>query len=342
MKEAATLTRSGARSDMSLDQAVAIARESAPGVGLVLVLGFLAMLVAQAVTGLDPLVAAVILGMAVRQLVGSREAFFFKLVPGIIVAQAVLVPVGITLYGKNFDLNALVGSHPLVILQVTSIAVSTFAAMYVIGKRLGLKDHVVYMLGFGSAVCGASAIAVTAPVTECEPEDTAAGLVNNTIAVVLCLAGVAWFLRPLMGDMQYAALAGALLHQTGFVKMALAGAARQVVTFGLAVKSLRIALLTISIPVVSYLVRRRFYLPWFLITFVLAGVLFSYVSIPQGASDIVVNIYNLCFASALASVGLNADVRRVGRNLFKPLVLILVVFALDLGLFMLTAQFITY
>jgi hypothetical protein len=56
----------------------------------------------------------------------------------------------------------------------------------------------------------------------------------------------------------------------------------------------------------------------------------------------VVNIYNLCFASALASVGLNADVRRVGRNLFKPLLLILLVFGVDLGLFAATAQFITY
>jgi uncharacterized membrane protein YadS len=149
-------------------------------------------------------------------------------------------------------LNVLVGSHPLVIVQVVAIATTTFVAMYVIGKRLGFKDHYLFMLGFGSAVCGASAIAVTAPVTETEPDDTAVGLVNNTIAVILCLGAVSWVLRPLMGQMEFAALAGSLLHQTGFVKMALAGAAKEVFTFGLAVKSLRIALLTISIPVVSF------------------------------------------------------------------------------------------
>ena len=43
-----------------------------------------------------------------------------------------------------------------------------------------------------------------------------------------------------------------------------------------------------------------------------------------------------------ASVGLNADLRRVGRGLFKPLGLILAVFVVDLGLFLATAQFISY
>jgi uncharacterized membrane protein YadS len=60
--------------------------------------------------------------------------------------------------------------------------------MYVLGGRLfGIKTRVLLMLDFGSAVCGASAIALTAPVTECEPDETAVGLVNNTIAVVLCV-----------------------------------------------------------------------------------------------------------------------------------------------------------
>jgi uncharacterized membrane protein YadS len=132
------------------------------------------------------------------------------------------------------------------------------------------------------------------------------------------------------------------LHQTGFVKMALIGTAKNVATFGLAVKSVRIALLIVSIPIVSYMVRRRFYLPWFLVAFIAVGVLFSYVPIPDAASQRVLEIYNLCFTAALASVGLNADVRKVGPQLLKPLALILLVFLLDLGLFLFTAQFVSY
>jgi uncharacterized integral membrane protein (TIGR00698 family) len=327
---------------VTFDEANAIARESAPGVLLVLVLGYAATVLSQFVNGLDALVAAVVLGMAVRFALGSRDRLFFKLLPGIILAQTVLIPVGITLYGKNLDLNTLVGTHPLVLLQVAGITACTFVLVYAIGRRLGLKTRVLYMLGFGSAVCGATAIALTAPVTECEPDETATGLVNNTIVVVLGLGVIAWLVRPLVGEMEYAALAGAVLHQTGFVKMALAGTAKQVVTFGLAVKSLRIALLAISIPVVSYLVRHRLYVPWFLLTFVAVGVLFSYVAIQEAASQRVLDVYNMCFTATLASVGLNADIRRVGKQLFKPLVLILLVFVLDLGLFLLSAQFIGY
>jgi len=327
---------------VSIGDANAIARESAPGVLLVLVLGYAATTVSQLVTGLDALVAAVILGMLVRLAVGARERLFFKLLPGIIVAQTVLIPVGITLYGMNLDLRTLLGTHPFVLMQVGGLTACTFGLVYIIGRRLGFTPRVLYMLGFGSAVCGASAIALTAPVTECEPDETAMGLVDNTIAVVVGLGLISWLLRPLLGDMEYAALAGAVLHQTGFVKMALAGTAKQVATFGLAVKSLRIALLTISIPVVSYLVRRRLYVPWFLLSFIAVGVVFSYVPIPAATSQRVLDIYNLCFTAALASVGLNADVRRVGKRLLKPLALILLVFVLDLALFLVSAQFISY
>jgi hypothetical protein len=92
----------------------------------------------------------------------------------------------------------------------------------------------------------------------------------------------------------------------------------------------------------AIILRRRFYLPWFLLSFVVVGVLFSYVPIPDVASQRVLDIYNLCFTAALASVGLNADVRKVGPQLLKPLALILVVFLADLGLFLATAQFLAY
>ena len=214
-------------------EAASIARESALGVLLVLVLGYGATLLAQLISGLDALVASVILGMAVRFALGSRDRLFFKLVPGIIVAQAVFIPIGITLYGINFDVRLLLGTNPLVLLQVVALVACTFVLMYVLGTRFfGLKSRMVLMLGFGSAVCGASAIALTAPVTDCEPDETAIGLVNNTIAVVLCFGLISWFLRPLMPEMQYAALAGALLHQTGFVKMALLTSSKGAATFG--------------------------------------------------------------------------------------------------------------
>ena len=325
-----------------LDELSAIVRESIPGIVLVTALGYVATLLAQVVSGLDALVAAVVLGMLVRLVVGSRDQVFYKLLPGIIVAQTVLIPVGITLYGRNLDLNVLVGTHPLVLLQVAGLVACTFVLMYVIGRRLGFSKRMLYMLGFGSAVCGASAIALTAPVTECEPDETATGLVNNTIAVVIALGLISWFVRPYVAGTEYAALAGALLHQTGFVKMALVGTTKQLATFGLAVKSVRIALLMISIPVVSYLKRRRFYLPWFLLTFAVVGVIFSYTPVPDAVAARVLDIYNLCFTAALASVGLNADIRRVGTRLLKPLALILVVFLIDLGLFLASAQFISY
>lgn len=327
---------------LSKNDVLNIVRESVLGFALVVSLGYLALSISRQVKGFDALVAAVILGMAVRTVLGTRDAVFFKVLPGIILAQSVFIPLGIILYGKNLEIKILLAANPLVLVQVTMITFFTFVLMYLIGKWkwFRIKDKMLYLLSFGSAVCGASAIAITSPIVECEPDDTAVALVNNTIAVVLGLALISWLLRPLLSSMEYAALAGSLLHQTGFVKTALAEAARDVYAFGLAVKSLRIALLVVSIPIISYLIRKRIFIPWYLVLFILAGFVFSYVPLAREVTQAVTSVYEISFTAALASVGLNADIRKVTGKLLKPLVLIGVVFLLDVALFMLSHSFI--
>ncbi len=322
----------------------AIVKQSLLGFVLVLVLGYTAIFLSQQVRGLDALVAAVVLGMVVRIVLARKDEVFFRFLPGIILAQSVLIPVGIMLYGKNLQINVLAAASPLVLAQVTLITAMTFVFMYFIGKLkwFGLKDRMLYLLGFGSAVCGASAIAITSPITECEPDDTAVGLVNNTIVVIICAALLGLIFKAVLPPMEFAALNGALLHQTGFVKTALANEAKEVAAFGLAVKSFRIALLILAVPIISYLVRRRVFIPWYLLVFVALGFVFSYIPMSKEFSTGLGKVYEICFTSALVSVGLNADILKVSTRMWKPLLLIFIVFLLDVGLFLLTSGLIRY
>lgn len=332
----------GSRVGFNKSDAINIVVESIPGVALVAALGYLAQVINARVPQLDPLVAALLLGMGVRFVLGAPDTLYFKLLPGLILSRSAFIPLGIALYGQNFNLKALVSVSPLIIVQVMVIVVVTFGTMYGLGKLFGFHDRMLYLLGFGSAVCGASAIAITAPITECDPDDTAAGLVDNTIAVIFGVALIGLIAKPILDSHAYAALAGSTLMQTGFVKLALESLGPKMVAFGLAVKSLRIALLLISIPTVSYIIRRRVYIPWYLILFLVVGLVFSYAPLPPTVVSTATTAYTWLFTAAIASVGLNAEVHRVSLNLVRPLILVLLVFLVDVVLFLATHGFIPY
>lgn len=327
---------------LSRNEKFTMVREGSLGFALALALGFAASFIAKQVKGLDPLVAAVVLGMAASLAINAREKVYFKLLPGIILAQSIFIPIGIALYGKNLEIKVMLASSPWIFLQVIGITGLTFVFMFWLGKLFGFNERMRYLLGFGSAICGASAIAIASPILECEPNDTATGLVDNTIAAVISMYLLATFVLPHVLPREYAAAAGALLHQTGFVKMALSGGAKSLMEFGVVVKSLRVVLLVLAIPTVSYLIRKRVYVPWYLVLFVVVAFVFSYVPMASQVSKGVTTFYEICFSAALASIGMNANVLHVFKRLFKPLVLVMLVFVLDLGLWWLTRGVIHY
>jgi uncharacterized integral membrane protein (TIGR00698 family) len=330
------------RAGLNRGEVLAVAREGIVGFLLAVALGVTASLVAKAIKGLDPLVAAVGIGMVASVAIGAKEKVYFKVLPGIILAQSIFIPIGIALYGKNLEIKVMLASSPWVFLQVVGITAFTFVAVYWLGKLFGFNERMRYLLGFGSAICGASAIAIASPVVECEPNDTATGLVDNTVAAILSTYILSVLVLPRVLPHEYAAVAGTLLHQTGFVKMALEHEAKNILAFGVVVKSLRVVLLVLAIPAVSYLIRKRVYVPWYLVLFVLVAVLFSYVPLPAAVSTGITKVYEICFCAALASIGMNANILHVFKRLFKPLVLIMLVFLLDLGLWWVTHGLVRY
>jgi uncharacterized integral membrane protein (TIGR00698 family) len=332
----------GPRVGVTRAEVMSALQAGVPGLALALGLGLVAPAVAHQIPGLDPLVASIVSGMLVALVLRSRESLYFRILPGILLAQAVLIPVGIALYGKNLDLPALRATSPWVVLAVVGLAVLTFLLIDGLGKVAGLARPMRLLLGFGSAICGASAIAIASPILECEPDDTATGLVDNTLAVLLSLAILHAWVLPNVTPKEFAAASGALLQQTGVVKMALASAGAGLLHFGLLVKSLRVLLLVVAIPAVSWILKKQLYVPWYLVLFLLVAVIFSSGAIPEGASKAVNTFYDFCFASALASIGLNADIGRVVRRLGRPLVVVMVVFGIDLGLWWVTRELVPW
>ena len=289
----------------------------------------------------DALVLAVILGIIVRFIfskVISEDKYVFKIVPGLIVAQILLLPIAIILYGaRNFDLKIVthIASTSLKdLVQLGILMIIIFVLMYHIAKAFKLSDKFAYLLGFGSTVCGASAIAVTAPILKTKPDETASALVINTIVVIMGLILFTGFFVNVMPAESYSEMVGSLTFQTGFAKMGLKVLGNdELYDFGLALKVIRVSLLLFSIPIIAYLIKKKLFIPWYMVLFFVAGAIVSYAGLSEGTIANVKLVYTYLFTASLAAIGLNSDINLVAKNFWKPFVAVVLVFIISIGAF---------
>jgi uncharacterized integral membrane protein (TIGR00698 family) len=317
-----------------------IAASSAPGIIVALLIGAVAFFAANmkklglpdlpGMKFIDPLVLAIFLGMVVR-LVVARTPVLPKLIPGMIMAPYLFVPFGIILYGAQLRFDQLAHVHPITLVWMLVTMAVTFAFIYLVGKRVfKFKNPFACLLAVGSAICGASAIAVVSPVVEADPDEMGTALITNTLLVIASfytLAAVSSMIDPEL----FARAAGALLQQTGFVHMAVAKGPLQ--DLAMAIKTTRVGLLILIIPAIAYIVSRKIFIPWYMILFVAVGFWYSTTTIPASITDNIKLAYGLIFTTALASIGLNANIAVVVKRIGQPLILTYVAFLVSLVLF---------
>ncbi|HTX40985.1 MAG TPA: putative sulfate exporter family transporter [Acidobacteriaceae bacterium] len=158
----------------------------------------------------------------------------------------------------------------------------TFAMLAGIGLALLLRVGKVqgFLIAAGTAICGGSAIAALAPVTEASDEALAVSM-----GTVFVLNSVALFIFPVIGhalhlsQMQFGLWAALAIHDTSSV----VGAAARYGTVALAIATtvkLARALWIVPLSVGTAAARRsraRIHLPWFILFFCLAALLNSWI-----------------------------------------------------------------
>jgi uncharacterized integral membrane protein (TIGR00698 family) len=275
----------------------------------------------------DPLLVAMVIGIVIRTTMGGSE----KLKLGFTLAPTVFIPAGIVFYAAN-NLNFVKISkvEPSMITLLIIIMLVYFAVILLLGRILGQRKQITYLTATGSAICGASAIAITAPAVEAEPDDISISLLSVVLAAIVGLFVVLPFLGTLFDITcaTYCLMAGSVLQFTGFVKAAsvsipyLPGEMpeKELTSLAVSVKAVRYLGLLIAIPLFASLVKRKIYIPWFIWAFLGAGLLGSWIYATNEAfytnsmSPLIKPMYNILWAIALAAVGLNADARELLSN----------------------------
>src|SRR5579872_4872940 len=189
----------------------------------------------------------------------------------------------------------------------TAIGIS-FALL--LGSALAFSLRVARIQGFlisaGTAICGGSAIAALAPVTEASEEALAVSM-----GTVFVLNSVALFIFPVIGhslhltQTQFGLWSALAIHDTSSVVGAAARYGAVALAIATTVKLAR-ALWIVPVSLGTALVRRssaKIHLPWFILFFCLAAVLASYLPALQPAYTQLARLGRLVLGVTLFLIG---------------------------------------
>ncbi|MBV9251112.1 MAG: putative sulfate exporter family transporter [Acetobacteraceae bacterium] len=244
---------------------------------------------------------------------------------------------GIIVLGASLDISDIVrtglGSLPLLFITIAAGLICALLS----GRRMGVDWRMRCLIGMGTTICGASAIAALAPVIRAK-----AGEIAYAISVVFFFNMLAVFIFPLLGhlmslsDFGFGTWAGTAVNDTsavvaaGFAYSQDAGTTATIVKltrttliiplvigFGLAMPWLEQA----SAPATTSLARRVYEaVPAFIILFVLASVL-NTIGVFGQHDDEVRLLGRWVLVVALAAVGLQGHWRAFAGAGARPLVL---------------------
>jgi uncharacterized integral membrane protein (TIGR00698 family) len=287
-------------------------------------------------------VLAILLGIAVS-LVRRPPP---RAATGIAFSSTVLLQLAIVLLGSTLALGQIlrVGARSLPVMLGTLAVALAGAAL--LGRALRVSARLRTLIGVGTGICGASAIAAVAGIVEATQAEIAYAIstifVFNVVAVVL--------FPPLgrlfhMSQHGFGLWAGTAVNDTSSVVAAAYAYGHAAGAQAVVVKLTRTTLIVpiaLGLSAIRARGRPARLVPLFLVLFVLASVLDTAGLVGADARRVIADVALGLITVALAGVGLNADLAAMRRTGPRPLLLgallWVMVASVSLGLQALTGQ----
>ena len=191
-----------------------------------------------------------------------------------------------------------------------------FPAAVIFGKVFHLKSHLRTLIGFGTAICGGSAIAAAAPIIEADEEEIALSMSTifffNILAVfIFPLLGHLWH----MSNFHFGLWSGTAINDTSSVVAAGFSYSKAAGEMATIVKLSRALMI---VPVCLGLIGLKLYrtkqqgiqkgmlkkiVPWFIVWFIVASILSSIGVVPKVVIPYLKEISQLFMAMALVGIG---------------------------------------
>ena len=277
-----------------------------------------AALAAVAVSGLVPLLGALLVALALGTVVANTPLAHARALTGHAEVTKLLLRLGVVLLGLRLPLGDVAAIGVAGVLVVVATVVLTYAATAALGARLGLDRRLVTLLAAGFSICGAAAIAALADAVGARQKDVAHSVALVTIYGTAMIVLVPWAAAGLgLSEEQGAIWAGASIHEVAQVVAAASIIGPGAVAVATTVKLGRVALLA---PTYLVAVRgagapasagRVPLLPWFLVGFVLMVAVRSSGLLPGQLVEAADDVTTVLLAAGMFGLGLGLRLREL-------------------------------
>ena len=184
------------------------------GLGFCLAIAIPAWLLGKRLPIIGAPVFAIVMGIIITSIFPALSTKV-QLKPGIQFTSKKILQYAIILLGFEMNLYHIleVGGQSLWIMVFTLS--SAFIVAYLVGRALKINSNTVLLIGVGTAICGGSAIAATAPVIQAKDEEVA-----HAISTIFLFNILAVFLFPVVGralglsDLGFGMWAGTAVNDT--------------------------------------------------------------------------------------------------------------------------------
>ena len=275
------------------------------------------------------MISAILIAIAYRQVMGYPEAIR----KGVQYSAKVLLRVAIVLFGFRLNLAVIMREGLGLLVRDVGTVVGAIAVTLLMARWLKADLYLSILLGVGTGVCGAAAIAAVSPIIEAKEEDTAIGvgliaLTGTVFTIVYTL------LRPLLPltDLQYGTWVGVSLHEIAHVAAGASPAGAPALAIALLAKLGRVLLLIPVCLTLVYWMRQKggkkagakIDFPWFLAGFVATSVIGSYAPIPTAYMTKLTTLSSFLLTSAMVGLGLNVSFQALRSKAAKPMLAMLI------------------
>ncbi|WP_344995663.1 YeiH family protein [Tsukamurella soli] len=321
---------------------VATLRTAAPGSALALAVACVATVVGRILPILGAPVAAVLLDALVASTV-RPVARMPALAAGLRITGGSVLQIAVVLLGAQVSIAQVLHTGRQTLPVMLGTLVVALAGAWALGRALGVDRDLRTLIGVGTAICGASAIAAVTPVLRPGASRVAYAL---TTVFLFNVAAVVAFppLGHLLGLSQHAfgVFAGTAVNDTSSVVAAATSYGREATDTAVVVKLTR-ALMIIPVSLgLAWLVGRpawnradgagrpdgaaprprlRNLVPWFLLGFLALAILGSVWPLSPGVRSDLALAATFLITWALAAIGLSTDLRALRRAGVTPLLL---------------------
>lgn len=299
-----------------------------PGIVLAAILAFPAWLVGLYL----PIIGSPVLGI----LIGLILSFWKKpasLSAGVTFTGKKILQYSIILMGFGLNLFNIirVGGQTLLLMLFTLTA--AFLTAYFAGKLLKTESRTTTLIGVGTAICGGSAIAATAPVIDAKDEEVA-----HSISTIFLFNVIAAFLFPFLGhligmnDHQFGLWAGTAINDTSSVVAAGYTFSHDAGNLAVIVKLTRTLMIIPVTLALAFIFSRKGkekngtyhfskIFPWFVIWFAVASIISTFIPLPQALFNTLVTIGRYMIVMAMVCIGLNTNLVKLLKNGIRPILL---------------------